>query len=446
MTVVPAETSELTLNNNIFIAEISGIRDRMRVLLITGEPHSGGRSWRNLLKSDPAIDLVQFTILTQPRVKNTNARDTELSLIQFPRRQLFEERLDDFDLIIFDQYQRRSIPRMNGLSEPTIPPRYFANIAQYVDEGGALLLATGPAFPTDDSLYLTPLAGVLPSRPTGETIDEAFRAELNEKGRLHPITRSFDGRDEASWGPWYRAIGNDPLSGNVLMEGPDGTPLFVIDRVGDGRVAMLMSDQAWLWAKGHQGGGPYREMFRRTAHWLLGEPDLDAETLSARAEDGRLVVERRTLGDVPDTATVIAPDGRQVSIPMTSSETGVYVGTAPLDGLGGYRLTHGDLSTVAAVGTLNPIEFSELLPTEVLLAPVVEATGGLVRSIGLDAGAVPQVRRVTSGAASGSNWMGIHDNEAYTVTRSQRRPIAPPLLFFALFFAALAWAWWREAR
>lgn len=446
MSVIPAEGGELTLNNNLFISEISGIRDRMRVLLITGEPHNGGRSWRNLLKSDPAIDLVQFTILTQPRVKNTNARDTELSLIQFPRRQLFEERLDDFDMIIFDQYRRRSIPRINGLSEPTIPPRYFANIARYVENGGALLLATGPAFPTEDSLYLTPLAGILPSRPTGEATEELFRAELNDKGRLHPITRSFAGRDDQTWGPWYRAIGNDPLSGNVLMEGPDGTPLFIIDRVGEGRVAMLMSDQAWLWAKGHLGGGPYREMFRRTAHWLLGEPDLDAETLTGRVENGQLIVERRTLGDAPDIATVIAPDGTQTTLEMIETTPGYLTGQIPAAGMGGYRLTNGDISTVAAVGMLNPVEFTELLPTEDKVRLLTDTTGGHISSIGLNGSNLPELRRVRNGALSGSNWMGVKDNNAYTVTRSQRQPLAPPLAFFIAFFIFLSWGWLREAK
>ncbi|MEL6686415.1 MAG: hypothetical protein AAFP97_02195 [Pseudomonadota bacterium] len=446
MSVIPAEGGELTLNNNLFISEISGIRDRMRVLLITGEPHNGGRSWRNLLKSDPAIDLVQFTILTQPRVKNTNARESELSLIQFPRRQLFEERLDDFDLIIFDQYRRRSIPRVNGMSEPTIPPRYFSNIARYVENGGALLLATGPAFPTEDSLYLTPLVGVLPSRPTGETVTEAFRAELNDKGRLHPITRSFSGRDDQTWGPWYRAIGNDPIGGNVLMEGPDGTPLFIIDRVGEGRVAMLMSDQAWLWAKGHLGGGPYREMFRRTAHWLLGEPDLDAETLTGRVENGQLVIERSTLGDVPAIAEVTAPDGTQFSVPMTQISPGFYTGQLPTTGIGGYRLTHGDISTVAAVGMLNPVEFAELLTTIDKVSPLTEATDGHLSTLGLQGSDIPGIRRVRNGALSGQNWLGIKDNNAFTVTRSQRQPLAPPLAFFIAFFVFLGWGWMREAK
>lgn len=446
MSVVPAETGELTLNNNLFIAEISGIRDRMRVLLITGEPHIGGRSWRNLLKSDPSIDLVQFTILTQPRVKNTNAGDLELSLIQFPQRQLFEERLDDFDLIIFDQYQRRDIPRGRGVREPTIPLRYFSNIARYVEDGGALLIAAGPAFASKDSLYLTPLVSVLPTRPTGEATSEPFRAELNDKGRLHPITRSFAGRDDQNWGPWFRAIENDPLSGNVLMEGPDGTPLFIIDRVGKGRVAMLMSDQAWLWAKGYEGGGPYQEMFRRTAHWLLGEPDLDAETLTARGENEQLIIERRTLDTAPETAQVILPDGRASDIIMTEVEPGYYTGAMPLGGLGAYRLSHGSLSTIAAIGMLNPIEYAELLPTIDILSPLSAATGGSTRMIGLSSDALPSFRRVKSGVLTGRDWIGLRDNDAFTVTRSKRRPLAPPLAFFLAFFAALAWGWWREAK
>jgi uncharacterized membrane protein len=450
MTVEAVPGGELTLNNNLFVAEISGIRDRMRVLLITGEPHNGGRAWRNLLKSDPAIDLVQFTILAQPNEKPMRASARELSLIAFPTNQLFEQTLDEFDLIIFDQYERRQMRQRGGRRAPTISPQYFANIARYVEDGGALLLATSPAFAEDDrSLFLTPLVSVLPTRPTGEVTNASFKAELNEKGRLHPITRSFSGREDTQWGPWYRAIDNEPIAGNVLMEGPDGTPLFIIDRVGDGRVAMLMSDQAWLWAKGHAGGGPYREMFRRTAHWLMGEPDLDAETLTARAQNGQLVIERRTLGDVPTTAEVIDPDGRTRRVTLQESAPGLFTATLPLSdgdsaGLGAYRLRHGDISTVAAVGSLNPIEYAELLPTTDVLSPLAEATGGSVRYLGND---LPLIRHVRGrGDLSGANWLGLRDNNVSIVTQSNRQPLAPPLLFFVLFFLSLAWGWWREAR
>jgi len=437
---------ELTLNNNLFVSEIQGVRDRLRVLLITGEPHNGGRAWRNLLKSDPALDLVQFTILTSQN-KNRNAQNHELSLIEFPTQQLFEDQLDEFDLIIFDQYERRSLRSGQGRARPTIYPQYFQNIAEYVEGGGGLLLATGPAFATQASLYRTPLVNVLPARPTGETVNEAFRPELNDKGRRHPITADFQGNEDQTWGPWYRVIDNDPIGGDVLMDGPDGVPLFVIDKVQDGRVAMLMSDQAWLWAKGHEGGGPYREIFRRTAHWLMGEPELDAETLSAVRDGDDLVITRRSLDDVNSRVEVISPDGTRKRIALDRVADGLYRATTPLNGQGAYRLSNDDISTITAVGALNPKEYENLLPTQDVLKPLSETTNGLIKSVELDASNLPSIRRPRAGrATSGGNWMGLISHEAYTVTQSRRTPLAPGIFLFLLFFIFLAWAWRREGK
>jgi uncharacterized membrane protein len=444
--LVQGVEGELTQNNNLFVSEIQGIRDRLRVLLITGEPHSGGRAWRNLLKSDPALDLVQFTILTSSS-KTTRAGEAELSLIQFPTRQLFEERLDEFDLIIFDQYERRSNSTRRGRSRPTIPPQYFQNISRYVEDGGALLLAAGPAFATQASLYRTPLVSVLPARPTGDILTGAFRPELNEKGKRHPITSDFQGNEDQAWGPWYRVIDNDPIGGDVLMDGPDGVPLFVIDKVREGRVAMLMSDQAWLWAKGHEGGGPYREIFRRTAHWLMGEPELDAETLSGVRDGDNLVITRRSLDRVEDPVEVIAPNVKRSRVTLDRVADGLYRGVVPLSGPGAYRLKNGDLTTIAAVGSLNPKEFENLLPTEEVLSPVSEASKGLIKSVGIDSASLPEIRRPKAGrATSGKNWMGLVSHEAYTVTQSRRTPLAPSIFLFILFFLFLIWAWRREGQ
>ena len=444
--LVQGVEGELTQNNNLFVSEIQGIRDRLRVLLITGEPHSGGRAWRNLLKSDPALDLVQFTILTSSS-KNTRARENELSLIQFPTRQLFEERLDEFDLIIFDQYERRSLPSRRGRSRPTIPPQYFQNISHYVEDGGALLLATGPAFATQASLYRTPLVSVLPSRPTGEILTGAFRPELNDKGKRHPITSDFQGNEDQAWGSWYRVIDNDPIGGDVLMDGPDGVPLFVIDKVRDGRVAMLMSDQAWLWAKGHDGGGPYREIFRRTAHWLMGEPELDAETLSGVRDGDNLIITRRSLDKVDEPVEIISPNARRSSVTLDKISDGLYRASVPLAGQGAYRLTSGDVTTIAAVGSLNPKEYENLLPTEEVLAPLSDATKGLLKSVDLDTSNLPDIRRPKAGRqTSGNNWMGLVSHEAYTVTQSRRTPLAPGVFLFGLFFLFLIWAWRREGQ
>ena len=444
--MVESVEGELTLNNNLFVSEIQGVRDRLRVLLITGEPHSGGRAWRNLLKSDPALDLVQFTILTS-RAKFTNAQERELSLIQFPTRQLFEERLDEFDLVIFDQYERRSLSNIRGRSRPTIPPQYFQNIANYVENGGALLLATGPAFATQASLYRTPLVSVLPTRPTGEILTGAFRPELNSKGRRHPITADFAGNDDQAWGSWFRAIDNDPIGGDVLMDGPDGVPLFVIDKVREGRVAMLMSDQAWLWAKGYESGGPYREMFRRTAHWLMGEPELDAETLSAVRDGENLIITRKSLDKVDAPVNIVAPNGSQSRVGLDRVAEGLYRATVPLKGQGAYRLTNDEISTIVAIGALNPKEYENLLPTEDILEPLSKSTGGIIKSVGLDKTAIPNLRRINLGrTTSGPDWMGLVSHKAYTVTQSRRSPLAPGIFLFGLFFLFLAWAWRREGK
>ena len=445
LTVRPAE-GELTLNNNVFVAEISGIRDSMRVLLVTGEPHNGGRSWRNLLKSDPAVELVQFTILTNPRVKNTNARQGELSLIAFPTKQLFEEKLDEFDLIIFDHFKQRFAPSRSGRSAPILSHGYLDNVAQYVEKGGALLVATGPSFAKRESLYRSPLAAILPTRPTGETSNEPFKAELNEKGRRHPITSSFAGKEDQTWGEWFRIIDNKPISGDVLMEGPGAAPLLVIDKIGDGRVAMLMSDQAWLWSKGFDGGGPYSEMFRRTAHWLMGEPDLDAEKLSATSENGVIAIERRTLNDSAQRVVVQKPDGTTETVRLSKTANGIYRGSVKSSGQGAYRLTSGDVSTITAIGTLNPKEYTKLQPTTEILAPLSEGTGGGLFPTALT-GNIPAIRRVKAGrAASGENWMGLIAHEDYAVTASKRAPLAPGWLFFALALLAMGGAWLREGK
>ncbi len=443
LTVKPVD-GELTLNNNVFVAEISGIRDRMRVLLVTGEPHNGGRSWRNLLKSDPAVDLVQFTILTNPRVKNTNARQSELSLIAFPTRQLFEEKLTEFDLIIFDHFKRRFQPSRSGRSTPILSPYYLQNVSQYVEDGGALLVATGPAFAADESIYRSPLAAVLPSRPTGETTNEAFKPELNAKGRRHPITASFSGKDDKTWGKWFRIIDNKPISGNVLMEGPDAAPLLVIDKIGKGRVAMLMSDQAWLWSKGFDGGGPYSEMFRRTAHWLMGEPDLDAEKLTATTENGLLAIERRTLEDQNQKVTVKKPDGTSERVTLSKTADGIYRGSVKSAGQGAYRLESGDVSTITAIGTLNPKEYAQLQPTTDILSSLSSNTGGSQHPIELS-GKSPEIRRVKAGRKlSNPNALSLVAHEDYTVRASKRSPLAPGWLFFILALLCLLGAWRRE--
>ena len=128
------------------MVSIDGVRDKLRVLLVSGEPHAGERTWRNLLKSDASVDLVHFTILRPPE-KQDGTPINELSLIAFPTRELFQQKINEFQLIIFDRYARQGV----------LPIIYFDNIARYVRDGGAVLVAAGPDYASPTSIWRTPL-------------------------------------------------------------------------------------------------------------------------------------------------------------------------------------------------------------------------------------------------------------------------------------------------
>src|SRR5437660_2998912 len=175
---------ELTGVNNRAVVSIDGVRDKLRVLLVSGEPHAGERTWRNLLKSDASVDLVHFTILRPPQ-KQDGTPIHQLSLIAFPTRELFSEKIKDFDLLIFDRYQHRVV----------LPLLYYENIARYVEQGGALLVAAGDDYAGQMSLSRTPLSVVLPATPTGRLLEQPFRAKLSLDGAKHPVTRGLPGSD-----------------------------------------------------------------------------------------------------------------------------------------------------------------------------------------------------------------------------------------------------------
>ncbi|MFP4520222.1 MAG: hypothetical protein ACLFQ5_12290, partial [Oceanicaulis sp.] len=355
---------ELSLVNNRAAVSVTGVRDRLRVLLVTGEPHNGARAWRNLLKSDPSVDLVHFTIL-RPLNKDDSVPADELALIAFPTFELFQLRLDEFDLVIFDRYRRRGILR----------PLYFDNIARYVEDGGALLVTTGPPFAGPESVARSPLAAVLPAAPTGAILEDAFTPQVSAVGARHPVTAPMAASEtggETGWGPWYRRIGARAVAGETLLESPDGDPLLTLARAGDGRAAILLSDQAWLWARGHEGGGPHDELFRRVAHWLMGEPELDEERLSASVSDGVLEVVRTTLADTAPPLEVEWPSGRVQELEMNALDTGRFVSSVNSEETGLIRLRSGALTAVVSAGPLNPREYADLKPDPDGLAGVVD--------------------------------------------------------------------------
>lgn len=428
---------ELTLFNNRAVVVTNGVRDRLRVLLVSGEPHAGERTWRNLLKADPSVDLVHFTILRPPE-KQDGTPIEELSLIAFPTRELFEEKINEFDLIVLDRYQRLGV----------LPPEYYENIARYVQNGGALLVATGPDYASPFSIYESALGDIMPAAPTGTVTERQYRPRITVSGQRHPVTAGLSGAnrgtDDPTWGSWFRIADAYPIQGETVMEGPDKKPLLLLNRVEKGRVALLLSDHAWLWARGYQGGGPQAELLRRLAHWLMKEPDLDEEKLSAEIIAGTLKVTRRTMGTTAGPATITHPDGQQSAANLTEAAPGRFEATLPADEIGLYRVQDGDLTAVAASGPLNPREFQDVRATEELMRPVADASGGGMAWI---ADGTPGVRRVRADrAASGTGWFGLVDRDNYATLSVSRTTLVDPLLAVLLSLGLWLLAWRREGR
>jgi hypothetical protein len=442
---LPGEVSTI---NNRAVVEINGVRDRLRVLLISGEPHSGERTWRRLLKADPSVDLVHFTILRPPE-KDDLTPLNELALIAFPVRELFLDKIHEFDLIILDRFQNRGL----------LPMPYIANIAEHVRDGGALLLSVGPEFTGSSSLAATPIGQVLPGIPAsiGATVEGQFRPRVTDLGQRHPVTEGLAGANppdnqekQPDWGSWYRRIQPADVHGEVLLGTSDDQPLLLLDHVGKGRVALLLSDQIWLWSRGHQGGGPQAELLRRVAHWLMQEPELEENALTARVAAGRLTIERRSTDPAPPgQVTVTDPDGKTQTLSLTETKPGRAVANLPAATPGVWQANDGARTAYAAAGAANPPELADLRATGTLLRKLVRASGGGIHFIGTGTdGAppdVPDLRRTEPDRpAAGSSWIGLERRHDHLVTGIAALTLLPAWIALPLMLGLLILAWRRE--
>ena len=430
---------ELTQVNNRAVVTIDGVRDKLRVLLVSGEPHAGERTWRNLLKSDASVDLVHFTILRPPE-KQDGTPINELSLIAFPTRELFQQKIDEFQLIIFDRYARQGV----------LPIIYFDNITRYVRDGGAVLVAAGPDYASQTSIWRTPLDAILPAEPTGNVTEQAFRPSLTELGQRHPVTRGLEGSDSTppKWSEWFRIVDTRNTNGTTVMQGPDQKPLLVLSHEGEGRVALLLSDHIWLWARGFEGGGPHLDLLRRLSHWLMKEPELDEEALRLTVSGHDLVVRRQTMADQVADVTLTSPSGGTRTLKLDPTQPGVWESSVAANELGLWRATDGKLNALVNIGPANPREYAEVTSTPDVLAPLTNATGGDSRR--LDDGGnlnIPRIVAVRSGDTyKGDDWIGLKMRDASVVRGIGVLPIFASLLGLLLLLGSLAGTWVREGR
>ncbi|HEY0570611.1 MAG TPA: hypothetical protein VGD16_03645, partial [Enterovirga sp.] len=429
---------ELTEVNNRAVVTIEGIREKLRVLLVSGEPHPGERTWRNLLKSDANVDLVHFTILRPPE-KQDGTPINELSLIAFPTRELFQQKIKDCDLIIFDRYANQSV----------LPASYFDNIVRYVREGGALLIAAGPEFAGAGSLAHTRLAAVLPGEPDGRIVESPFKARVTEGGTHHPVTRELPGSEAnpPSWGEWLRTIGAETRRGTSVMAGAEDRPLLLLAREEKGRVALLLSDHAWLWARGYQNGGPHVDLLRRLSHWLMKEPALEEEALRAMVSGREIRIERQTMGQDPGPISVASPTGKEQQIAVTETKPGLFTAAFRAEELGLYTLRSGDLAAFASVGPANPKELTDVFSDTERLRAIAEATGGSVRRVAGETGSVtvPRIQSVRSGARlAGADWIGVRPSDSAIVRGVSVMPLGLGLWGLAALLGAVLLVWLAE--
>ncbi|EJF75639.1 hypothetical protein HWV54_01745 [Bartonella alsatica] len=371
-----AHKGELSFENNRAVTIIEGIRENLRVLLISGAPYNGERTWRDLLKGDSNIDLVHFTILRPPN-KADNTPLNQLSLVVFPTRKLFVEEIGNFDLIILDGYQHSAV----------LPLIYYDYIAQYVQKGGALLIVTGPEFTQQNSLAKTPLISILPALPNGVVIQKPFRPQLTKEGERHPVTRGLTTPTypTSQWGQWLRQIAIQNIyKGTALMKGADEQPLLLLSHFGKGRVGMLLSDQSWLWARGFEGGGPYAALYRRIAHWLMKEPELEEEKLSATNNHHSLTIRRQTLKDHPEPAEITFPSGKKEKVNLTKEKEGIFTAVINTDEIGIFTIQNGDLTALSSIGMLDNLELYDVISTKEKLTSISTHTGGHVTRLYVD--------------------------------------------------------------
>ncbi|MCG6204894.1 hypothetical protein LPW26_09615 [Rhodopseudomonas sp. HC1] len=430
--------NELTTVNNRAVVSIDGVRDKLRVLLVSGEPHSGERTWRNLLKSDASVDLVHFTILRPPE-KQDGTPINELSLIAFPTRELFQQKINEFQLIIFDRYARQGV----------LPIAYFDNIARYVRNGGAVLVSAGPDYASTTSIWRTPLDSLLPAEPVGVT-EKPFYAHLSDAGKRHPVTRGLEGSNSEppKWSRFFRTVDTRNATTPPLMTGADNAPLLLLSHYGEGRVALLLSDHIWLWARGYEGGGPHLDLLRRMSHWLMKQPDLDEEALRLKVEGKDLQVIRQTMADNVPPVTVTSPSGQTKQLALTSNDPGTWRASLPADELGLWQATDGTLKALINVGPVNPKEFSEVTSTPDTLRPLAQTTGGDARRIA-DSGSVDLPRIIPVHSATsfrGDNWLGVRIRDASVVRGVGVLPMFTGLIGLLLLLGAFAATWLREGR
>jgi len=415
-----ADKDELTDINNHRAVIVNGVRDRLRVLLVSGQPHIGERAWRNLLRSDPAVDLIHFTILRTPSSFDPTPTD-KMSLIAFPVEELFKQKITDFDLIIFDKYVHYGL----------LYNRYFTNIANYVRNGGSFLMAMA-SDRVEIEIFASKLAEILPISPNiyeQKIVMGEYMPKLTEKGKSNAITSDLN-LEAIGLKKWQSQISVKQTSGGVLMSGINDNPLLITDKVGKGRVAVLTSDNIWLWSKYPSSKGVYSDLQRKLAHWLMKEPELEEGYIKITRKDKALKISQRIQETEIKTINVDKPNGEKIILDLKKNN-GWAEAEMEADKTGIYKFYNEKGSTVAVVGNSDSKEFTDMIATDLKLN-----------------NAVKQFRGKTiwySGESLSAHDFNLQPKNSYQVNGMERVNIFSPWIYILFVMAGFLYVWRRES-
>ncbi len=426
---------EITFSNNYRVLKINGIHEKLRVMLISGEPNMGLRNWRNILNSDPSIELLHFTILRPPSKRDLTPVK-ELALIPFPSQELFSADISKFSLIILDQYSLQGI----------LPKKYLNNIVDYVIDGGAILNISGKEYLTDRSLLNSPLANILPTKPQ-EYVLGSFLPTLTNYGKRHPITNKLEKSfTERQWGKWYSFIKADKVSGKTLMKAYN-YPLLIINEVSKGRVAQILSDQSWIWKKDRENKGPLLELLRNTMHWLLKTPELQENYLEVFKNESLVTLNLNSINVGNTTAIITPPSGKSFSALMQDDKNGSLIGKFESKEYGKFNLEVNNIKKNFYLGITESKELEKVLSSTFLINSFFKKNKKYPYSITWLGDGIPKITKIYSkNNIAGNNWIGILEKNVQKKDTFINKEYFNWLLMMPLLLLLLFICWFKENR
>ncbi|MEM6994430.1 MAG: hypothetical protein AAF721_28200 [Myxococcota bacterium] len=380
---VPALPAEATTANNRRAFVVKVLRDKVRVLHVAGRPDWDVRALRTLLRRDPNVELLSYYILRGMDDISREDTTAPLSLIPFPTEELFEEQLGSFDLVVLHNFD--AIRHQVG--------QYVDNMAQYVLEGGALVLIGGDLGLADGG-YATPaMAAVMPvnTRDRVGLTEQRFRPGLTDAGRRHPISAWLSAAEGTSWDALPELSDFNRLSmtsrpatigASALLVHPDERdgsgeprPILAVAEPGRGRSMVLATGSTWRLGFAPDlplidGARPYDLLWLGAVRWLLRDDSsgrLRLETDRPRYRVGETVqlhAETATASYAPEPSVPVQWSLRrldgEVDPDATAEPAPLMQGEWTTDGLGRARESLADLP----VGAYEAIARREQSPDE----------------------------------------------------------------------------------